>query len=352
MRIAIRVFAVTLLLAIGLEAFLRVGILAKISLVRDPDLYTDWTSDEDYWKLRHLWVKRVATDNSEMADPMLGWAPPKTAENPLGAHTEGTYSISSKSPVVLFLGDLFVQGATPMPQRIPQLLSQRVGSPVFNLGVKGYGWDQTLLRGQQARRFFEKPVSIVGLLSVGIDRSLLAFRTGLKPFFAIEDGQLKLRGVPVRTDVDQWVAENPPAISSYGWALISRRVKLLHAGNALEINDRREDKRELNSLILRQMIEENRVRDEKLLFVLFYNREEMAYEGWREKFMKEQMKETRANFIDSKRVLLKKAGELRKPMAAFYEPGGCLNELGNEAVVEAIAERLKFDYLPANSTPG
>ena len=39
-------------LSIGaLETLFRVGIFLNVSFFRDPAKYTDWTSDDDYWKL-------------------------------------------------------------------------------------------------------------------------------------------------------------------------------------------------------------------------------------------------------------------------------------------------------------
>src|SRR5213593_4242523 len=78
--------AASIVLSLGLaEASLRVLIALGASVVRRPGLYADAQSDDDYWKLWNLWwtpaaeAPRVGT-----LDPLLGWAPVRTAENPLG----------------------------------------------------------------------------------------------------------------------------------------------------------------------------------------------------------------------------------------------------------------------------
>src|SRR6202012_4906930 len=126
----------------------------------------------------------------------------------------------------------------------------------FNLGVRGYGLDQIYLRFQQIRPAFHRPLPVFGVVTVDLDRSLLSFRTGQKPYFTINDDKLVLNGRPIETNPEQWLERHPPQIYSLLYALMVRQWDLISAKNALEIRAKREEKEKLNSRILEEMVTE------------------------------------------------------------------------------------------------
>jgi hypothetical protein len=326
----------------ALETVFRVGIFFNVSFFRDPGKYADWTSDDDYWKLRNLWDKRVTAVSSDVLDPILGWSPNRTEKNPLGVVGIHPQSIKFDVPSVLFYGDSFVQGKGPWKERITFKLQDKLGgTPVYNLGVRGYGLDQIVLKFQQSHHFFKKPVIALGLLTVDLDRSLLRFRTGQKPQFVFNQGELTLAGLPIYPNPDKWVAKNPPHIQSYLFAFLERRWELMHAPNELEVVRLQDEKRRLNEKILDLFRAEAEAEHQPAVVVLFYNQIELGYEGWREKFLKGYFDKHGVAYVDTKKLLLEELTRNQTPTESWYDSEGHLNEKGSELVAVEMARLLK-----------
>lgn len=105
-------------------------------------------------------------------------------------------------PRIMFLGDSFVWGFdVTEEERFTNILQERFAKwDIFNAGVIGYGTDQELLL---LTRFYDiiQP-DLVVLIYAGINDPLnnsTNYNYGLfKPYFAKENGQLILQGVPVK----------------------------------------------------------------------------------------------------------------------------------------------------------
>lgn len=343
-RLFKRVVLVGLILSLSigaLEMLFRVGIFLNVSFFRDPGKYADWTSDDDYWKLRNLWDKRVTAVTSDVLDPILGWSPNRSDENPLAVVGVHPKSIRFADPVILFYGDSFVQGKGPWKERLTFQLQDKLGMPVYNMGVRGYGLDQIVLKFQQTHHYFKKPVVAAGILTVDLDRSLLRFRTGQKPQFVYKEGELKLAGLPIYPNPESWVRKNPPRIPSYLFAYLSRQWELMHAANELEIERGQEEKRRLNEKILDLLCENAMAQKQPLVFVLFYNQIELTYEGWREKFLKDYFSRHDLVYVDSKRLLLDGSTRNQTPIENWYDSEGHLNEKGSQLVADELARTMK-----------
>lgn len=336
----------------ALEMLFRMAIYLNLSAFRDPGLYADWTADDDYWKLRHLWQKRVTSPSPEVLDPILGWSPNRTSANPLGVVGVHPQQIQYDQPTVLFYGDSFVQGKGPWKERLPAKTQAALGTlPVYNLGVRGYGLDQIVLKFQQTHHHFKKPVLVFGILTVDLDRSLLKFRTGQKPQFVSRQGELTLAGLPIASSPERWLGSNPPSIRSYFLAFLRRRWQQRGARNELEVAYRREDKEKLNRQILDLVRSEANSRQLPLLVVLFYNQVELDYVGWRETFLKQYLDQQGMAYIDSKEILLQAIAQTHREAKQWYDVEGHLNAGGNELVGKAIAENLRKRGLVASSSP-
>ena len=101
---------------------------------------------------------------------------------------------------ILVLGDSFTFGdEVDDADTWPAQLEARLGRPVLNGGVFGYGLDQMVLRGEQlldgAARASD--VVILSVLPEDVLRCEFSYRYAWKPYFAIEGGRLALRNVPV-----------------------------------------------------------------------------------------------------------------------------------------------------------
>jgi hypothetical protein len=240
---------------------------------------------------------------------------------------------------VLFFGDSFVAGRGPLAERIPQQLEEILGVRVYNYGVAGYGLDQIFLRFRETHPLFARPIIVIGILTTDLDRSVLSIRTGQKPWFALRDGALELRGVPIDPDPERFVAGQPPRIPSYFAALALRQGRLaIGGGRGAELGYKREEKQAINRRILEELVAETARRDLPLFFVLFYEPGELRRSGWRESFLREELARLGAPYLDTKELFLR-ARERSQIVAEFYRTTDAHpSSAGNLLVAEAVAQ--------------
>jgi hypothetical protein len=166
-------------------------------------------------------------------DEKLGWFPIKNRQTQfMGSRTinvkhnnigfrDNDFTNNDK-PGIIFLGDSFVWGYDVQQHerftdKIQQVLN---GWDIINMGVSGYGTDQEHLLLKEYFHVF-KP-DIVFLLIGGNDHyDVIANKRHLgyyKPYFELEDGLLKLKGVPVPKSVYYYFADYP-TIFSYSYTM-------------------------------------------------------------------------------------------------------------------------------------
>lgn len=327
-----------------LEGALRLGVSLRLPGLTNPDWYADWTRDEDYWKLRHLWVSRVAPADNPHWDAALGWSE-SDLKKAYKNYPESTKSRAS----ILFVGDSFVRGDGPNEERIPTRLARAFPEVnVFNLGEKAYGWDQIYLKAQQSRPQLGKPVVVAGLLTLGLDRSLLKFRTGLKPYLAIEGDELQFKGRPVEKNPDRWLAQNPPTLSPYLLTLAKSQFQRLGEPRLLERTAGQDEKQAVGRLFLKHWAEEAKAVGYPLVVVIFYDRQEMQYPGWREAFLKKELTKLSLPYVDSKDVFRKAVAVKKESATKFYTSAGLLTAEGNALVAEELG-KVVARYMPSRS---
>ncbi len=339
------------------EILLRVGIALGVERLRQPSLYTDYFSDEDYWILFRRWDNRWR--DSQTNDSLLGWSHAATSENSLGILAATQPSPDFDGPVVLFYGNSYVAGATTEAARIPQQLGRFLpDSEVYNYGVGGYGIDQIYLRLRGSVVLFTQPVLIFGILTEDIDRAVLKYRLAPKPYFVLAGGSLELRGVPVTQSPDEWIAHHPLRIRSYLLSFLRQQFRVLTAtrGYASELSFRRVEKQELGRAILAATVRESARRRMPLLFVIFYTEAELHFTGWREQFLHQQFTQLGVPYIDTKPILLAAARKELVPVSEYYFPPttpgqGHHNERGNHVIAQAIADFLQ-QHAPARFGQG
>ncbi len=346
------VLLVTIIVVVPIlfEVCLRAGITLGVKALRNPELYADYYSDDDYWKLARKWDPPPALTGVEpIAHPTLGWAPRRSEENPLGVIAAKRYKPDHGPGTVLFFGDSFTAGVAlvPMDRRVPQQLGDLLQGPtVYNYGVGGYGVDQIYLRMKDTIGEFDRPYVVFGLLTMDLDRSVLTFFSNRpKARFVLDAaGQLELTGTPVPPDPVQYLEDHPPRIHSYTAALVTRSIQKKGAAPYAEKEREygRGEKIRLNGAILEGALRACREGDLPILFVIYYTRIELRYEGWREGFLHDLFTRMNVPYIDVKQVLLRRAnGDVSKASSSYYlEKNGHLNELGSRLVAEAIAEYM------------
>jgi hypothetical protein len=254
---------------------------------------------------------------------------------------------------VLFLGDSFVAGVVESNEhRIPQQLDRRLPDhPVYNLGVGGYGVDQTLLRFREKHPQFERPIVLFGLLTQDLDRSVLRVRTSAKPYFNLQDGELVLAGVPVPEDAHAWLAQADSGITSYVAANLMRRLRLMQGPTSSEIEYRREEKEEINRAILTAAAADAREAKLDFAFVVFHSEQNLLQEGWRDEFLSEVFAELNVPVFNTRPCLLGAALEMDLPLKDFFNTGDSHpGHIGNRVMADGLAEFLADQFgLPTQS---
>jgi GNAT superfamily N-acetyltransferase len=168
-------------------------------------------------------------------DPELGFVPTPGAApdnpwnttvtiTPEGVRSNGASPAPRGIPIVA-VGDSFTFGdEVDDDETWPARLEARLGRPVVNGGVFGYGLDQITLRSERLlERFPDADTLIVSLIPDDVRRCEYAYRYAWKPYFEIEDGALALRNVPVPAP-----HEGPPGEPAWRralrWSLLADRV--------------------------------------------------------------------------------------------------------------------------------
>lgn len=120
-----------------------------------------------------------------------------------GFRVNGETTSSSTQPI-LALGDSYTYGAeVPDDQTWPAHLQRLTGRPVLNAGVSGYGFDQMVLRAGILAPVVHPSTIVVDFIADDLRRMEKSrLWSADKPYFAIEQGELVLRNVPVPPPAD------------------------------------------------------------------------------------------------------------------------------------------------------
>ncbi|MBN2483275.1 MAG: hypothetical protein JXD21_03625 [Candidatus Omnitrophica bacterium] len=319
------------------EIILRIGIAAGVPWFRNPDLYADWSSSDEYWKLTNLWQGEQI--DRELIDPQLGWAPRKTSANPLGVAAQEAYTPRFDKPAILFYGDSFVYGNTGLSERIPEQLRILLKNTqqVYNYGVRGYGLDQIFLRIKQSYPLFEKPTIVVGLLTTDIDRCVLEVRSGQKPYFLVEDNTLFLKGVPIDLPFSEWIKVHPPQIKSYLLSALNNKSYMFLETMGLVPGRRQQEKEQIASLLIEALSEMTQKEKIPLVFVVFYPEQEIHKTTWREKLLSEELTKRNIPFVDVKQLFLKEISDGQSALSDFYLPDGHPAARANHVIARSVA---------------
>jgi hypothetical protein len=119
---------------------------------------------------------------------------------PTGLRSNGAAALPFDRSGVLAVGDSFTFGdQVSDADTWPAQLEQRLGRPVRNGGVFGYGFDQSVLRAEKLLTVDRLDVDtlVVSLVPDDLKRAELSRRYSPKPWFALVGDGIELRGVPV-----------------------------------------------------------------------------------------------------------------------------------------------------------
>ncbi|MDP6538709.1 MAG: hypothetical protein QF903_12035 [Planctomycetota bacterium] len=324
--------------------------------VRQAVFFTDPDADGDYWKLHHLFTDRARRDTFVRKDELVGWLDdnvvPGTYE-----HAQSRWLVDRR-PVLMY-GDSFAACVVPDASCWQGLLEKsplRSEFMMLNYGTSAFGLDQAyLLMGASIDLWMDRdPVVVIGVLvDNDLDRCLLDFRGCPKPVLRLADGELAVEP-PRIGDVDEWLEEHPPAITSYLWRYLAVQAPWWPAflrpprGDEPGLVAR---KSAISRAIIEALATELRAREVEFFFVFFHAPESAASEGpwgWREELLVDVCTELSIPFVSSKRALREDHAATGGTWQDYYVQEGTmrghLSQRGNRAVFPAILGGLRGEY--------
>jgi hypothetical protein len=142
-------------------------------------------------------VTSVRIGEHAAADPVLGWAnlPWKTDKDfqSIDYGVRRNFAETTvRTGAMLAVGDSFTEGLeVGNSESWPAALEHLSGVPVVNAGIAAYGTDQIVLRAEQMLPIVKPKILIVGFLEDDISRTGYSTYGGPKPYFTIENGELR-----------------------------------------------------------------------------------------------------------------------------------------------------------------
>ena len=338
-KINLALFSFAVIGPLAAEVGLRISLLFPKSPTRNPELFANYYYDDDYWRLQMMWAPPDQRPKLEHTHPLLGWSQVKVSpENPLGlSDTTRKRLVDDGRKKILFYGDSYVAGSGDSDHRLPKYMEDRMpGTEVLDLGVGGYGTDQSYLLFRETWRMTGgKPAIIMGVLTEDMDRAVLDIRTAPKPHLAPgAKGRLQPRDGPLPRDPNEWLEKHPLRIKSYLASL------LLHQVRDREYNPRQEEVKRLNHPIIEAV--DMTAEDEglELLYVIFYATGRITRPDWREAFLKEELARLSIRYLDTRLPIDAWCRKTRRPVEDLYAPDGHHNNLGNSVIGDALVETM------------
>lgn len=337
--------SVTLLIV---EVFLRIALFSSVQaldFLKVPRLYAHYERDatehlykEDYWKLRNRFYS--VPDMAE-PHPLLGWS--GNFNNESFEHAD-EYKVGEKRPVLLF-GDSFTQCIDTSNCFEDFLNNDTAFSNHFyllNYGVGGFGIDQIHLLMEQVVPRFENPIVIFGMLTTDMDRSMLSFRDAPKPYFSLENDELRLNGVPVKLKSSEYIEQNPIEIGSFVLSLIRNSWNWLLKTKASEAS--KNEVVQLNKAIIKKQIGLLREAEVEPMMLLFQPIIQPENE-WRCKALLNLFDEINLDVIDAKSVLSVHLESNEGTEADYYIPEDLHpNSKYNQLIAAEIKKRVEEKF--------
>jgi len=288
-------------LSLGEFAFRKMvfGESKSFEFLRNPSIYSppieyrgDHFFEEDYWKLIFLFGQQINVTNPH---PMLGWTGQFNTETL--SHHEHKYLNGKR--VVLLYGDSFamcvdtVKCFQDILNNDPSFSSTHY---LLNYGVGGYGVDQIYLLFNETVDSYDKPFVVFSLLTTDMDRSVLKVRDAQKPYFALEEDGLKLRGVPITLTSTEFFEENKPEINSYLWKKFQSSTIYPFNANEQKANDYADNILKINKQILIKAFAKLKALEDNYIVLIFHPVHYKAY-NWRLVFLRNLLQKHNIPYI-------------------------------------------------------
>jgi lysophospholipase L1-like esterase len=182
----------------GMIAIMAVSVLGSLLVAEAGFRIVSGISLTDTTDFRIAGIRTKRIGERAELDPHLGWTLKQEFRsegfNTIGLGLRRNFDEKDvRTGSVLAVGDSFTEGFDEVKDdgTWPAHLEKIMGVPVVNGGVAGYAADQILLRAEQLMAVIQPKTLIIGFTEVDIYRSALSDSGAPKPYFMIENGELK-----------------------------------------------------------------------------------------------------------------------------------------------------------------
>ena len=317
----------------------------KAAPLREAASYADIYDDpheliltDEYWYLYYKFGGQFRPP--ENPQPLLGW---------VGHFDRYTLKHQDHDKVkgripVLFFGDSFsiCVGAKCFEEILNEDSTFASKYYLLNYGVGGYGVDQIYLLAREVIPMYDNPVVFFGFMTRDMDRNILKFRTGQKPYFEIDNDQLVLKNTPIDPDPAEYVENNMPYIPSYIMRYLRNSIV-----NYIPANDYRnvrkvEHMKNLNAKILstaQNMLERDSIHYRFLVFSALWKGDR----EWRNIAVRDHLERNNVPYLWV-RDMIEQDAHFGGPATAFFEDAnnGHPTTYQNELICDAMMKSL-FD---------
>lgn len=303
-------FISSLIAFLGAELCYRVILFSdfkSFNHLKNPNHFALQDEDE-YWKLYYRWDPKWPPPKNP--HPLLGWIGKFNRETLF--HNESK-NVGTRRPVLLY-GDSFASCAAK--ECFENYLNNDKNFSkdyyLLNYGVGGYGVDQIAILYENTIDKYENPFVVFSLFNRDLDRSILSVRTGQKPFYKIKDENLVLSGVPISPDPQKFYEENPIRIKSFLYRQFLYKINFLPkqlTSFLKKEKTRQEKKKQINSLILKKVVDDLRKKNIDFVFLIFQyikgqkSKYNIDHIDWRDILIKDFLHKNQVPYIWHKDVV-------------------------------------------------
>jgi len=322
------IFLISFLIVLVLLEFLfRFALFSKspgFQKYRNPGLYTDYFSEDDYWKLYYKFDGKYKPPKNP--HHLLGWVGSFSRED--YSHNE-TNLLKGRRPILLY-GDSYAQCSEGKVICFQYLLNNdntlNKENYLLNYGVGGYGLDQIFILFNNTINMFKKPFVVFSFMVLDLDRSILSVRIGQKPFFIIDNNKSKLSETKIFKNPDDYYRNNPPQIKSYIYRkilygdLLPLKIKSFLKKEKYYIAD----KIAINKKIFYETLKVLSENNTDFVFLVFHAHwpgvSSLDKLDWRDDFLINYFKEHNLPYIWSRDIIKNDKGLTKKDYAQYIDP--------------------------------
>ncbi len=221
-------------------------------------------------------------------------------------------------------------------------MEKQSGINTLNFGVEGYGFDQTFLHFKSTYKKFNNSQNIflIGLIHFNIDRMMLKGRTTNKPYFTIDNG-LVLNTKHIEDNLTEYFENYKPKPKIYITNMILGKLYIRGFWNKYLDQRNIDEKKEITSLILKEIKTIEEENNLNLYFVVFYPKNYYSdIKDWKVDFLKSQFEEYDLNYIDLKLCLFNYQQENNLLIDDLYirgHPNSEANEVLGKCIMNEVS---------------